>query len=197
MAPPRKHREALLASAVTLFRKQGYAATGLAEILAASGAPKGSLYHYFPGGKAEIGAEAVQLAGSKVAATLRALAAEATGPGDLLARYLALLAGWMRKSGYRDGCPITTTLLETVPEHAAIRAAGTAAFAEWAAIIETSARASGIAPKRAASLARFAIAALEGALVQCRLSGDDTPLKEAAAELRALFVAARPAARKR
>ncbi|MBS0520948.1 MAG: TetR/AcrR family transcriptional regulator [Proteobacteria bacterium] len=191
MAPPRKHREALLASAVTLFRKQGYAATGLAEILAASGAPKGSLYHYFPGGKAEIGAEAVRRAGETVTATLRSLAAEATGPGDLLARYLAALAGWMRKSGYRDGCPITTTLLETVPEHAAIRDAGEAAFAAWAEVIADSARKSGVPPKRAASLARFAIAALEGALIQCRVSRNDKPLKEAAAELRALFGAAR------
>ncbi|SJZ33768.1 transcriptional regulator, TetR family [Enhydrobacter aerosaccus] len=187
MAPPRKHRDALLGSAVTLFRKQGYAATGLAEILEASGAPKGSLYHYFPGGKAEIGAEAVQRAGETVAATLRTLAAEASSPGELLERYLTLLAGWMRKSGYRDGCPITTTLLETVPEHGAIRDAGQAAFAAWAEIIADSARRSGIAPKRAASLARFAIAALEGALIQCRVNGDDTPLKEAAIELRALF----------
>lgn len=192
MAPPRKHRDALLGSAVSLFRKQGYATTGLAEILEASGAPKGSLYHYFPGGKTEIGAEAVQLAGTKVAATLRALATESSGPADLLDRYLTLLAGWMRKSGYRDGCPITTTLLETVPEHAAIRAAGEEAFAAWSETIAESARQSGIPPKRAASLGRFAIAALEGALIQCRVTGDDTPLKEAAAELRVLFETAQP-----
>src|ERR1700759_4433398 len=101
----------MVESAVWLFRRQGYAATGLAEILAASGAPKGSLYHYFPGGKAEIGAAAVRRAGERVTATLTHLASSSSGAGELLARYLVLLAGWMRMSGFRDGCPITTTLL--------------------------------------------------------------------------------------
>ena len=57
-----------------LFRRNGYAATGTNEIVAVSGAPKGSLYHYFPAGKAEIAAEAVTYAGGVVEATLKALA---------------------------------------------------------------------------------------------------------------------------
>ena len=191
MPAPRKHRDAILASAVRLFRQQGYAATGLAEILSDSGAPKGSLYHYFPGGKADIGAEAVALAGAKVAGTLEALAAEVEDAGELMARYLGLMAGWMAESGFRDGSPITTTLLETVPGNEAIRAAGVAAFESWAGTIARVARESGIAPERAETLARFAIMALEGALIQCRVAGDETPLVEAASELRALFDAAR------
>lgn len=191
MPAPRKHRDAILASAVRLFRQQGYAATGLAEILSDSGAPKGSLYHYFPGGKADIGAEAVALAGAKVAGTLEALAAEVDDAGELMARYLGLMAGWMAESGFRDGSPITTTLLETVPGNEAIRAAGVAAFESWAGTIARVARESGIVPERAATLARFAIMALEGALIQCRVAGDETPLVEAASELRALFDAAR------
>src|SRR3990167_8944916 len=187
MATPRKHRDAILASAVRLFRQQGYAATGLSEILAESGAPKGSLYHYFPGGKPEIGAEAVAVAGAKVAATLGALSEETADPGDLLSRYLVMLAGWMAGSGYRDGSPITTTLLETVPGNDAIRDAGIAAFASWSAVLERSAVNAGIAPERAATLAHFSIAALEGALIQCRVAGGPAPLLEAAAELRALY----------
>lgn len=191
MPAPRKHRDAILASAVRLFRQQGYAATGLAEILSDSGAPKGSLYHYFPGGKADIGAEAVTLAGAKVAGTLDALAEEVTDPGELVARYLGLMAGWLADSGFRDGSPITTTLLETVPGNEVIRAAGMVAFSSWSETIARVARGSGITPERAATLARFAIMALEGALIQCRVAGDDGPLVEAAEELRALFDAAR------
>jgi TetR/AcrR family transcriptional repressor of lmrAB and yxaGH operons len=190
MAAAAKHRETLLATSVRLFRQKGYAATGLAEILAESGAPKGSLYHYFPGGKAEIGAEAVQLAGKTVAHTLEDLAAEADGPGELMARYLDLMAGWMAASDFRDGCPITTTLLETVPEHEAIREAGAAAFADWASVLADSAVSAGIAQPRAERLARFTIAALEGALIQCRVSGDEAPLRLVAEELGALYAAA-------
>lgn len=191
MAAAAKHRDAILESAVRLFRKQGFAATGVAEILEASGAPKGSLYHYFPAGKAAIGAAAVRLAGEKVASSLQELAAVSSGPGDLLVRYLALLTWWMRQSGYRDGCPIATTLLETTPDQGEIRDAGAAAFAAWAGIIEAVARDDGVAPERAARLSRFAIAAIEGALVQCRVAGDDRPLVEAAMELNVLFDAAR------
>jgi TetR/AcrR family transcriptional regulator, lmrAB and yxaGH operons repressor len=199
MPAPGRHRTAIVESAVRLFRRQGYAATGLNEILEMSGAPKGSLYHYFPGGKTEIGAAAVQAAGEKVTATLREVAAVATGPGDLMARYIKLLAGWMAQSGYRDGSPITTTLLETVPEQPAIRKAGAAALDAWVEVIAAKARACGIAPARAERLARFSIAALEGALIQCRVAGEGAPLLDVAAELNALFDDARtkPAARPR
>jgi len=190
MAAAAKHRDALLAASVKLFRQKGYAATGLAEILAESGAPKGSLYYYFPDGKAGIGAEAVELAGKTVTRTLKELAAETDGPGALLAQYLDLLAGWMEASNYRDGCPITTTLLETVPEHEAIRAAGAAAFDTWASVLAESAVAAGVPQARAERLARFSISALEGALVQCRVSGDAAPLRLAAEELGALYSAA-------
>lgn len=190
MAAAAKHRDALLAASVKLFRQKGYAATGLAEILTESGAPKGSLYHYFPDGKAGIGAEAVELAGKTVTRTLKQLAEETDGPGALLARYLDLLAGWMAASDYRDGCPITTTLLETVPEQEAIRAAGAAAFDAWAGVLAESAVAAGIPQARAERLARFSISALEGALVQCRVIGDAAPLWLAAEELGALYAAA-------
>ena len=190
MAAAAKHREALLAASVRLFRQKGYAATGLAEILAESGAPKGSLYHYFPGGKAEIGAEAVALAGNTVALTLKELAAETDGPGELMARYLDLMAGWMAASDFRDGSPITTTLLETVPEHEAIRQAGAAAFDSWAGVLSESAVAAGIPLARAESLARFAISALEGALIQCRVAGNAAPLRLVAEELGALYAVA-------
>jgi TetR/AcrR family transcriptional repressor of lmrAB and yxaGH operons len=185
------HRAAMVESAVRLFRRQGYAATGLAEVLADSGAPKGSLYHYFPGGKAAIAAEAVRLAGERVRSTLTDLAASSSGAGELLTRYLELLAGWMRRSGFRDGCPITTTLLETAPQDEAIRQAGAAAFASWAAVVEAAAWTAGVAPDRAGPLSRFAIAAIEGALIQCRVAGDETPLTEVGVQLKALFDTAR------
>ena len=102
MAAAAKHRDALLAASVRLFRQKGYAGTGLSEILQESGAPKGSLYHYFPGGKVEIGAEAVQLAGKTVTRTLKDLAAKTDGPGALVSHYLDLLAGWMAASDYRE-----------------------------------------------------------------------------------------------
>ncbi len=191
MAAQGKHREAILSEAVRLFRRQGYAATGLAEILAASGAPKGSLYHYFPGGKAEIGEKAVERAGRTVEVTLQQLAAQTDNAGELVARYAGLLAGWLEASDFRDGSPLTTTILETVPENEPIRRAAEAAFASWRAIIETSAAIGGISPERAGCLAALSLMIIEGAMIQCRVELSRAPLETAATELRQLFGSAR------
>src|SRR5436190_501822 len=67
---PRPSRERLLDSAVDLLQRQGYHGTGLNELLERSEAPRGSLYHYFPGGKEQIGAEAIARAGGQVAAAV-------------------------------------------------------------------------------------------------------------------------------
>ena len=124
MARPALHRERLLQTAVRLFRQKGYAATGLTEILTRSGAPKGSLYHHFPGGKEAIGAAAVQLAGEAVTRTLEDLLARTASGEEFVAAYGALLSRSVAASEFRDGCPLATTLLETAPDSSIIRAAG-------------------------------------------------------------------------
>src|SRR3569833_2097180 len=97
-----KHRPPIINAAVTLFRRQGFARTGLNDIVDVSGAPKGSLYHYFPAGKSSIAVAAVEEAGRRVAATLAKLAGESSSTGDLLRAQARLLAGWMRSSGFRN-----------------------------------------------------------------------------------------------
>lgn len=186
MGAAARHREKLIGSAITLFRRQGYAATGLNEILALSGAPKGSLYHYFPKGKEELGAEAVAQAGALVAATLRQLHDTSETAAQFLDAYCALLAGWVEKSGYREGCPIATTLLETVPQSERIGAAGRAAFAEWTAIIASVHTRDGMAPEAAQARAGLDLAAIEGALLLMRVQQSLAPLQNVARALSAL-----------
>ncbi|MDP3492179.1 MAG: TetR/AcrR family transcriptional regulator [Hyphomonadaceae bacterium] len=182
-----KHRQAILEAAVRLFRQQGYAATGLSEILAASGAPKGSLYYYFPNGKAEIGLAAIELAAEKVAATLSALAANGARPEKIVARYLDMVGNWMRQSAYADGSPITTIVLEMASRDDKIREAAADAFRRWAAILEHAAVEHGCEPTQAAETARVTIALIEGALIQCRVRRSVDPLSEAAAQVKILF----------
>jgi TetR/AcrR family transcriptional repressor of lmrAB and yxaGH operons len=182
-----KHRDAIVQAAVTLFRRHGYAATGLADIVASSGAPKGSLYHYFPGGKAAIAEAAVRVAGATVTATLSALAEEHPTAGRLVRAYGERLAGWMAQSGFTDGSPITTTLLETAPADAAVARAGREALADWRAPIAAKLVARGCSFDRAARLAGLAIGALEGALIQARAEADEAPIRAIAQELERLL----------
>ena len=187
MSAPPKHRQAIIDAAVTLFRQKGYAATGLNDIVELSGAPKGSLYHYFPQGKAAIGEAAVREAGRRVAETVEALSVSAKSAGELVKAHARLLAGWMAESGYRDGSPVTTVLLENAPADAGITAAGLQALGDWRRIVARRLVEDGFSAGRAERLALLATAALDGALVRARVEQSGAPLLAAAEELDALL----------
>ena len=178
-----KHRPGIINTSVTLFRRNGYAATGLNEIVDESGAPKGSLYYYFPAGKASIAEAAVEEAGRRVAETLKKLAAECEGTGKLIKAHARLLAGWMRQSGFRDGCPITTVLLELAPEERKVTEAGRKAYALRNDILQQKLIADGFPRRRAERLAALCTSALQGALIQSRVERSDAPILAAAEEL--------------
>jgi TetR/AcrR family transcriptional repressor of lmrAB and yxaGH operons len=186
MSAKPKHRQSIIAAAVRLFRRQGFAATGLAAIVEASGAPKGSLYHYFPEGKAAIGAAAVEAAGQTVARTIAALPS-GERPGDFQREYARLLAGWMRASGHRDGCPIASTVLEVAADDDRIAAASSAAFAAWRAALADRLLAAGLGRERAEALALLSVAGLEGALVLARAERSDAPILAVGEQLAALM----------
>lgn len=184
-----RHRQPIINAAVTLFRRQGFARTGLNDIVDVSGAPKGSLYHYFPLGKSSIAVAAVEEAGRRVVATVERLASECASSGDLLRAHARLLAGWMQKSGFRNGCPITTVLLELAPRERAVTEAGRKAYAARLSILSRKLVEDGFARARADALAVLCISALQGALVQARVERSGRPIEVTAAELARLLEA--------
>jgi TetR/AcrR family transcriptional repressor of lmrAB and yxaGH operons len=183
------HRQPIINAAVTLFRRQGFARTGLNDIVDVSGAPKGSLYHYFPLGKSSIAVAAVEEAGRRVVATVERLASECASSGDLLRAHARLLAGWMQKSGFRNGCPITTVLLELAPRERAVTEAGRKAYAARLSILSRKLVEDGFARARADALAVLCTSALQGALVQARVERSGRPIEVTAAELARLLEA--------
>ena len=101
-------RGAAIATAADLFRRRGYAATGLEEIIAVSGAPKGSFYHHFPGGKEQLAVQSIAFSGDRARERIEAAAARAL-PGALVTAIAAGQANDLRKSGYELGCPVATS----------------------------------------------------------------------------------------
>jgi TetR/AcrR family transcriptional repressor of lmrAB and yxaGH operons len=182
-----KHRQPIINAAVTLFRRQGFARTGLNDIVDVSGAPKGSLYHYFPDGKSSIAVAAVDEAGRRVAVTIAKLAEECGSTGHLLRAHARLLAGWMQGSGFRNGCPITTVLLELAPRERAVSDAGRKAYAARISILRDKLLADGFTRPRAEALAVLCTSALQGALIQARVERSGRPIQVAAAELARLI----------
>jgi TetR/AcrR family transcriptional repressor of lmrAB and yxaGH operons len=183
MSAPPRHRGAIVRAAATLFRRNGYAATGINEIAEVSGAPKGSLYHYFPGGKDQIAEAAVRFAGEGVVATLEKLEQEHQSAAAMIRAYCKLLAGWMAKSGFRDGCPIATTLLESAPQSADLAAAGHEAFAGWCAVIARALVRDGFGKAEARRLSILTVASIEGALILSRVEASAQPIEEVAKAL--------------
>ena len=181
-ASPR-HRDAIVNTAAVLFRRQGFAATGINEITRKSGAPKGSLYHYFPQGKDQIGEAAVRFAGARVTRTFEQLFDTHKTSAAIVKAYGKLLAGWLAQSGFRDGCPITTTLLESAPASAAITKAGRDTFEAWRGVMTKALLRDGFSPARAERLARLCVAAIGGALVQARVERSADAITEVTAAL--------------
>jgi AcrR family transcriptional regulator len=183
MPAPPKHRGAIVRAAATLFRRNGYAATGINEIADVAGAPKGSLYHYFPDGKDQIGEAAVRFAGKGLVVTMEKLEQEHRTAAAMVQAYCRLLAAWMAKSGFRDGCPISTTLLESAPQSAGIALAGREAFADWRAVIARALLRDGFSRAEARRLATLVISAIEGSLILARVESSGEPIEDVARSL--------------
>jgi len=180
----------MVRSAAVLFRERGYSGTAFSDVIAHSGAPRGSIYHHFPGGKAQLAEEAVAWASAAIAERLdEALARERDAAGVLR----AFLAPWrevLERSDFRSGCPLVAITVETdVPP--ALATAVAQAFTDWQELLAARLRRGGIAAGRAPRLAVLTVAAIEGAVLLCRAQRDTAPLDAVAAELAAAIDAAR------
>lgn len=170
------HRKALIQTTIRLLRKQGYAATGLSEILKISKAPKGSLYYYFPKGKEELAATSITAASNTVLETLEKLERSTSSVGEFMSRYCAMLANWMELSNFSEGCPISTTLLEMVPISNVISKAGYEGFASWKQVFIRILIKDGLEETDAKKKATVLMSTVQGALLLSRVEQTSAPL---------------------
>jgi TetR/AcrR family transcriptional regulator, lmrAB and yxaGH operons repressor len=186
MPRPDRSRAALIDSAATLFRRQGYAATGLNQILDDAGARPGSLYHHFPRGKQQLAAAVVDAAGSDIERLLRRFLATGRPVADIVDRWVELLAAGLA-GDQRDGCPIEPIATESVNASRLVREASARAFNGWCAAIEERLRSDGWAAVEAQRVALAVISLIEGALILSRISGDAAALEAAKPAARTLL----------
>ena len=164
----------MVASAALLIRERGARPTTIADVLAHSGAPRGSAYHYFPGGRSQLLCEAVDYAADHVAG---AFGDAATGL-QMLDTAVRFYRQGLLETDYRAGCPVMAVAVEAGDPDigAEVVAHAAAAFDRWRGLIAARLIADGIPRRRAADLAALVISALEGALVLARAGRDVTPL---------------------
>ena len=180
-------RDQIIETTCSLIESQGLHATGLTQILRESGAPKGSLYYYFPEGKDELAEAAIMRAGSATAARIRASLAAIDDPAEAVRALVVTIAHLVEASGFRSGGPLMTVAMETATTNERLNLACRAAYGELQGAFAEKLAASGFAHERAAALATFITAAIEGGVVLSRTYHSGDPLRRVAEELSLLL----------
>src|SRR5947207_1954630 len=174
-------RDRIVEQSAELLRLQGYSATGVKQIVEAAQAPFGSLYHFFPGGKEQLGAEAVRVSGAIYAQLIPAVFDPAPDPVTGVRDFFAGAAEHLRETDYADACPIATVALEVSSSSEPMRLACAQVFESW---IDAGTRyftGGGLAPEKARELTITMLSALEGAFVLARALRSTEPLALASA----------------
>ncbi len=173
--PPTRDR--ILSATAELLRRRGYTGTGLKEIVKASEAPFGSIYHFFPGGKEELGAAAIREAGKVYNALIAAFFKDAEDPAKATADFFDGAAEVLRVTDYEDACPIATVALEVASTSEPMRQATAEVFESWIADVMEYTQSSGVPEDRAREVAIVALALIEGAFLLSRAWKSTEPME--------------------
>jgi AcrR family transcriptional regulator len=195
-------RERMVRSAAALISARGVSATSFSEVLSASGAPRGSIYHHFPDGKRQLAEAAIALTSERVLAAQGRCAG--TTPSEVLECFIDLWRWVVSASGATAGCAVAGVAVDTDSRPLADTGTGSApdrasatgqagppplmtavrdAFRSWTDLLAAQLEAVGVPAARAGSIAVSTLAGMEGALILCRAEGNATPLEAVASEL--------------
>jgi AcrR family transcriptional regulator len=172
----RSTRESILTAAAELMRRKGYGAVGMKDIAQASGAPIGSLYHHFRGGKVQIVGEALINAGHAYALLIPSIVDEYTDLGTAVEGVFTQAAEDMAATGFANMCPVASVAAEVADTVDDLRATSAGVFTEWVDGGTAYFHARGLEEARARELTLALIAALEGAFVLARTLRSTEPL---------------------
>lgn len=180
-------RDQILQTTCMLLEKQGYHGTGLNEIVKESGAPKGSLYYYFPAGKEQITAEAVLQAGQVTTERVRAGLAASGSASKAIHDFILLIAENVERSGFSTGGPLTAVAMETATQSERINLACREAFGTLTSAFRDKLLESGFAKAKAEELATFIVSSIEGGMILSRTYHTADPLRMVAKQLKVLL----------
>jgi len=180
---PAGTRDRLIGAMLEALGTRGFHGVGISELLSRAQAPKGVLYHHFPGGKTEWAVAAIDTVVVHITGALDDLFARHDDPVQALALWMEQAQSILQGSGFQRGCPLATIALESTAEDTAIREAVARGFAAIRDCLKRALVASGIEARQAAGLSSLIVSAYEGGLIQARVAGSAGPLQETAATL--------------
>ncbi|MBT2469103.1 TetR/AcrR family transcriptional regulator [Streptomyces sp. ISL-66] len=169
-------RDRLVRTASRLMQRGGYENTPVKQLVREAEATLGSLYHFFPGGKQELAVAAIHYGDEEFTELIRGGLRAHADPALAVEAVAVLLADALAASDWRDGCPVTTTALETVGRIPELQTACAGAFAHWQELVAAKLLASGHPEQEARDLAATVINTLEGAETSAQVTQSRTPL---------------------
>lgn len=180
-------RDRLIAAMTDALRRRGLHGIGLTELLQAAGAPKGVLYHHFPGGKTELAIAAIDHVVERMTSGLDQLLATTPDPLVAMRQWIRSATERLQRTGFESGCPLATVALESTPDDKALREALARAFARVRDRIALALQVAGLPAERADGVAALIVAAYEGGLLQARVAHSIEPVQRITDTLLALL----------
>ena len=187
-------RDRFLTSTGELFRRQGYNGTSLKQVTTAAGAPMGSLFHFFPGGKEALADAVLRTGGAAYRELYEVIADAAADPASAVTDFFDGAAAVLEETGYLDACPIGTVALEVASTNDRLRQATADVFASWIEAAAERLRAAGLSDGRAAELATALVAGVEGGFMLSRAAQSPEPMRATGRILREAVAASLAAA---
>lgn len=180
-------REHIIETTANLLQRQGYCATGLNQIIKESGTPKGSLYHYFPGGKEQLAEVAIRESGGEFADQLQTAIEETGSVTKGIPHFIRQYARNFEESQFEKGCPIATVTLEITTLSPTLQETTRDIFQSWCEIIIDNLVNDGWDEQRAREMAIFIMSSFNGALTMSRAAQRIEPLEITANQLETLL----------
>jgi len=177
-------RTDMLRAATRLLRQGGLAAAGINQIVAESGAPKGSLYHFFPDGKTQIAREALAAYRDVAVERYRARAQGCRTPEAAVRAFFEMGAEASLKNDYRMSCPAGAVTLDLDPASEALREPCHDVFASLVDAVDEALHP--IPKSKRRDLAGLIVSTMQGAYIRARAARDVSPFREAGENLAAL-----------
>jgi len=168
-------RSRMIETAFELFRCRGYHGTAFSDVVEQSGAPRGSIYYHFPGGKRELALETIAMAGDQIELMVDQAARQAHDPTSLIRSLAQLQMQRLEKSGYCSGCAIATVVLELAPMDEEVSAECSKVFARWHSALVDRFEHWGVEHGRADAIADLVVTTFEGGLVVSRAARSSEP----------------------
>ncbi|MCR9212295.1 MAG: TetR/AcrR family transcriptional regulator [Proteobacteria bacterium] len=162
-----------------LFRSQGFSGTGLKQIVSEAGVPWGSLYHFFPGGKDDLGMQTVAFAGNADNELFKAGFAQAKDLPAAVAGMFKYEIQHLNRTDFQEGCAVASVASDVAAVSEPVREACSRSFADWEETISDAFLEQKVNKRDAKELASFIISALEGATLLSRTKRSIAPMKNA------------------